>query len=123
MNYCSLKIKSSTTIRSGTMLKQFFLGLCILVFWGALAIAQENPESNANEMKVIKKDALAWNKVCPVDGKSVNQDIANIEFDKRNYGFCSQKCSESFKSNPKLYAKNLSEDGTKFINNKENKSY
>jgi|WetSurMetagenome_2_1015567.scaffolds.fasta_scaffold20963_3 YHS domain-containing protein len=105
------------------MLKQILIGFCVLVFCGAFALAQEKPNNNnVDEMKVLKKETLAWNKVCPVDGKPVNQNVAKIVFNEKSYGFCSEKCSESFKSNPKLYSQNLSDDGTKFINKEKEKS-
>jgi YHS domain-containing protein len=104
------------------MSKRLLISLCFFVFWGAFAIAQEKPGSNVDEMKVIKKDALAWNKVCPVDGKPVNQNVAKIVFNEKSYGFCSEKCAETFKSDPKLYSQNLNDDGTKFISKEKEKS-
>jgi YHS domain-containing protein len=103
------------------MLKQILIGFCVLVFCGAFALAQEKPDNNVDEMKIIKKEALAWNKVCPLDGKPVNQDVAKVEFNEKIYGFCSEKCAEIFKSNPKLYSINLNDDGTKVVNKTESK--
>lgn len=105
------------------MYKHLLIGLCVFVFWGALAIAQEKPDNSVDEMKIIKKAALAWNKVCPLDGKPVNQDVAKVEFNEKIYGFCGEKCAELFKSDPKLYSKNLSDDGTKLVNKTESKAY
>jgi YHS domain-containing protein len=103
------------------MLKHLFIGLCVFVFFGVFALAQDKPDNNVDEMKIIMKEDLAWNKVCPMDGKPVNQEVSRIEFNQKIYGFCEEKCSEKFKSNPELFSPKLNDDGTKFSIKQESK--
>ena len=68
-----------------------------------------------DEMSEDKVVAKPWNAVCPVRGEEVNQDVATVEYNGKEYGFCCKGCDAKFKKDPAKYSKNLSEDGKKFI--------
>jgi len=114
------------------MLKQLVVISTFALFLSALIFAQENPKSEKEEAKVnsvvqseqsseVTVDSTAtkiWNKVCPVKGNPVEDDSPTVEYNGKLYGFCCPGCDTKFAKNPEKYAKNLSEDGTKFIGKK-----
>ena len=73
---------------------------------GAAEVAEEA------EMAV---EAVAWNTVCPVEGGQIDPAVAAFDFEGKQYGFCCTGCDEKFKAEPAKFAKNLSEDGTQFL--------
>lgn len=91
------------------MLKQLAIVLCVLAFVSAIALAQDKPETQ------MQQQSKAWNKVDPLDGKPVDAKVATIEFNEKVWGFSSNENAAKFRQDPKMYSKNLSEDGTKFI--------
>ena len=116
------------------MLKQIVMIISVFVIFGSLLIAQEKPEehievtqqdSSAVVMENVDSSAVddssdltIWNKVCPVMGNKVDPDGPTVEYNGKLYGFCCPGCDAKFAKNPEKYAKNLSEDGTKFIGRK-----
>jgi YHS domain-containing protein len=114
------------------MLKQFAAILSLVIFICTFSIAQEDPgkekdeTQNASQIKTEQsadtvtntKEAKVWNKVCPVKGNPVEEDSPTVEYNGKVYGFCCPGCDTKFANNPEKYAKNLSEDGTKFIGRK-----
>ena len=103
---------------------------------GLTAAAQDKPANEKNEMKEktgmqemkhqVTKDENSketvsdkpWNAVCPVKGNPVEEGTATVEYNGKIYGFCCPGCDTKFAKNPEKYAKNLSEDGKKFIGRK-----
>ncbi|MCL6493634.1 MAG: YHS domain-containing protein [Ignavibacterium sp.] len=59
-----------------------------------------------------------WNAVCPVKGNPLEEDTPTVEYNGKVYGFCCPGCDTKFAKNPEKYAKNLSEDGKRFIGKK-----
>lgn len=114
------------------MLKKFEIGSLMVMFICSVLLAQELPEkqlesaqkdSLAKSEQIInpdsaKTEAQIWNKVCPVKGNPVEEDTPTVEYNGKLYGFCCPGCDSKFAKNPERYAKNLSEDGTKFIGRK-----
>ncbi|MCX6173882.1 MAG: YHS domain-containing protein [Ignavibacteriales bacterium] len=56
-----------------------------------------------------------WNKVCPVTGEDVDTDTPTEVYQGKTIGFCCSGCIKKFKKDPEKYMKNLSEDGSKFL--------
>jgi YHS domain-containing protein len=113
------------------MLKQIAISLTVLVFLFSTALAQDNPQKEQKEIEQqtqVKNVQITdssetaskeiWNKVCPVKGNPVEKDSPTVEYNGKVYGFCCPGCDTKFAKNPEKYAKNLSEDGTKFIGRK-----
>jgi YHS domain-containing protein len=121
------------------MLKQLVMILALVSFYSTFALAQEKPETEKKEKQECMKDshsccgkhemhsemkmedsketanAQAWNKVCPVKGEEVDTEVATVEYNGKQYGFCCPGCDSKFTKDPNQYSKNLSEDGTEFI--------
>jgi len=114
------------------MLTQLVIIISMFVIFGSFIIAQENPVNENQETQLdtivngeqqVDTTAAApeleiWNKVCPVMGNKVDVDGPTVEHNGKLYGFCCPGCDAKFAKNPEKYAKNLSEDGTKFIGRK-----
>ena len=114
------------------MNKHFAILLSYLVLISSLLIAQEEPKKNdetsqnntqvkteqSSDSKVDSNEIVIWNKVCPVKGNPIEEDTPTVEYDGKVYGFCCPGCDTKFANNPEKYAKNLSEDGTRFIGRK-----
>lgn len=114
------------------MLKQLVVIFTFALFLSTFTFAQENPGSEKEEAKlnsVVQSEQASevtmdstvteiWNKVCPVKGNPVEDDSPTVEYNGKLYGFCCPGCDTKFAKNPEKYAKNLSEDGTKFIGKK-----
>jgi YHS domain-containing protein len=113
------------------MLKQLVLSLSAVIFLTIVTTAQENPQKEQKEIEqqtqvksVQTSDSTEtgskeiWNKVCPVKGNAVEEDTPTVVYNGKLYGFCCPGCDTKFAKNPEKYAKNLSEDGTKFIGRK-----
>ncbi|TSA27830.1 MAG: YHS domain-containing protein [Ignavibacteriales bacterium] len=56
-----------------------------------------------------------WNKVCPVKGEEVDTETPTEIYQGKTIGFCCPGCIKKFKKDPEKYMKNLSEDGSKFL--------
>jgi YHS domain-containing protein len=95
------------------MLKQLAIILSMIVFIASIAMAQDKPEVKQ------KQESTAWNKVCPIDGMPISSKVATVEYNNHVYGFCSNEHAVQFKQDPEKYAGNLSDDGAKFIGEKE----
>ncbi|HEY7751836.1 MAG TPA: YHS domain-containing protein [Ignavibacteriaceae bacterium] len=114
------------------MLKTIVINFFIITIFSVLISAQENPEKSneetqsTTEMKseqtvdstAATEELVIWNKVCPVKGNPIEDDTPTVEYNGKLYGFCCPGCDTKFAKNPEKYAKNLSEDGTKFIGRK-----
>jgi YHS domain-containing protein len=114
------------------MSKQFLVIFSFLLFSHSFSIAQENPDKQIDQTQntsYVKSGqsidtltnstkAKIWNTVCPVKGNPVEEDSPTVEYNGKLYGFCCPGCDTKFAKNPEKYAKNLSEDGTKFIGRK-----
>jgi len=114
------------------MLKQFAIIFSFVIIIYSFAIAQENPRNekeeaqNTTEVKAeqtisVNKESQElkiWNKVCPVKGNPVEEDTPTVDYNGKLYGFCCPGCDTKFAKNPEKYAKNLSEDGSKYIGRK-----
>jgi len=124
------------------MLKQLIITFALVSFLGSLSPAQEKPETEKKEankhMEYMQKDsnkhrmhhemnmqdgkekvsAKPWNKVCPVRGGEVDQEVSTVEYNGKDYGFCCGGCDSKFAKDPDKYSNNLSEDGTKFLGKK-----
>jgi YHS domain-containing protein len=94
------------------MLKQLAIVLCLVAFIGAIALAQDKPETP------MQQSSTAWNKVDPIDGKPIDAKVATVEFNDKVWGFNSNENAAKFRQDPETYSKNLSEDGAKFIGKK-----
>jgi len=114
------------------MLKQLLFIITFVFICGSFIIAQEKPQKDSlkdrHQVDVTKVQTeketdeasvkKPWNKVCPVKGNPVEEDSPTVEYNGKVYGFCCPGCDTKFAKNPEKYAKNLSEDGTKFIGKK-----
>ena len=114
------------------MLKQIAIIFSMSVFLCSLTLAQEKPEKENAESEenvefeteqetqvlIETETVVIWNKVCPVKGNPIEEDTPTVEYNGKIYGFCCPGCDTKFAKNPEKYAKNLSEDGTKFIGRK-----
>ena len=113
------------------MLKQFVAIFSFAIFICSFTSAQENPQKEQKEteqqtqvekVQTIDSTETAsqeiWNKVCPVKGNPIEEDTPTVEYNGKLYGFCCPGCDTKFAKNPEKYAKNLNEDGTKFIGRK-----
>ncbi|MCL4550006.1 MAG: YHS domain-containing protein [Bacteroidetes bacterium] len=115
----------------------FTIGMFIL-FLSVAAFAQEQKKPMEKMKKMEKKmadhskcvdstkcdskgtasaEAKIWNKVCPVMGEDVDQQVQTVEYNGKTIGFCCKGCAAKFKKNPEKYMKNLSEDGAKYLDN------
>jgi YHS domain-containing protein len=63
---------------------------------------------------VSEVKAEPWNSVCPVMGNKVDTEVATVEYDGKNYGFCCGGCDAKFSKDPERFSKNLNKDGSKF---------
>jgi YHS domain-containing protein len=72
------------------------------------------------EMKAKEVDVkmVAWNAVCPVRGEKIDPEANKVEYNGKVYGFCCNGCDSKFIKDPEKYSKNLSNDGTEFIEKK-----
>lgn len=113
------------------MLKQFVFVLAVVFCVGIISFAQDkneglkDPYHKADTGKFQKVDDSnktvskePWNKVCPVKGNPIEADSPTVEYNGKVYAFCCLGCDTKFAKNPEKYAKNLSEDGKKFIGKK-----
>ena len=114
------------------MLKQIMFIFSILFCVSFTGLAQEEPKDGLKDphekndsVKVQKVDESneisakdPWNKICPVQGEEVEADSPTVEYDGKVYAFCCPGCDTKFAKNPEKYAKNLSEDGKKFVGRK-----
>lgn len=113
------------------MLKQFVFVFAIVFCVSLISFAQDktdkvlkDPHQKMEMNKVQKVDSTKiiskepWNKMCPVKGNEVEVDSPTVEYDGKVYGFCCPGCDTKFAKNPEKYAKNLSEDGKKFVGRK-----
>lgn len=114
------------------MLKQFVFVLAFVLSAGVIGFAQEKPKDvlkdphQKMEMNKVQKvdDSKEtktkdpWNKVCPVKGNPIEADSPTVEYNGKIYAFCCPGCDTKFAKNPEKYAKNLSEDGKKFVGKK-----
>ena len=113
------------------MKKYLFIITIFVVFSGVNLFAQEKPDTSSHQGKesvtevkdsnVVgesSKQAEPWNKVCPVMGNKINPKVGTVTFEGKAYGFCCAGCDAKFETNPAKYAKNLSENGTRFIGKK-----
>jgi YHS domain-containing protein len=113
------------------MLKQFVFAISIVIFISTLNFTQDKNERmndhhhKTDSVKVQKmddsKESLSnkpWNAVCPVKGNPIEEDTPTVEYNGKVYGFCCPGCDTKFAKNPEKYAKNLSEDGKRFIGKK-----
>lgn len=69
-----------------------------------------------------KMEGKAFNKYCPIKGGEIDHEVATVEYNGKNYGFCCPGCDKKFKENPEKYSKNLSEDGQKFLKKDKQKA-
>lgn len=96
----------------------------IFLSLGYYGIAQNQPKEvqlkNNNQTESVQKEEVKrpWNSVCPVKGNPVEEDTPTVEYNGKVYGFCCPGCDTKFAKNPERFAKNLSEDGKKFIGKK-----
>lgn len=116
------------------MVNKILIIISIFIIVSSFTIAQENPDK---QNEVAQQDSMAtteeyndsssmqnstelqiWNKVCPVKGNPIEEDTPTVEYNGKLYGFCCPGCDTKFAKNPEKYAKNLNEDGTKFIGRK-----
>ena len=114
------------------MLKQFVFLLAFILSAGIIGFAQEKPKDGLKDphqksdtVKIQKVDENKgtaskepWNKVCPVKGNPIEADSPKVEYNGKVYAFCCPGCDTKFAKNPEKYAKNLSEDGKKFVGRK-----
>ncbi len=101
------------------------LFICAIIFSISLTgFAQEKQDDKKkdsvtkSEQQIQPVDKTPWNKVCPVKGNQVESDSPTVEYNGKVYGFCCPGCDSKFAKNPEKYAKNLSEDGKKFVGKK-----
>lgn len=114
------------------MLKQFVFVLAFILSAGVIGFAQEKPKDGLKdphqkmEMNKVQKvddsketmSKEPWNKVCPVKGNPIEADSPTVEYNGKVYAFCCPGCDTKFAKDPEKYAKNLSEDGKKFVGRK-----
>lgn len=109
------------------MLKQFVFAFAVVFCLSAINFAQDNTtkglkdhhhssEQVSDSTTTVSK--VPWNKVCPVKGNPIEADSPTVEYNGKVYAFCCPGCDTKFAKNPEKYAKNLSEDGKKFIGRK-----
>lgn len=105
------------------MLKQFVFVFTLVLWLGFINFAQEKPDTKKDSIQKIEvqKETASkepWNKVCPVKGNPIEDDSPTVEYNGKVYAFCCPGCDTKFAKNPEKYAKNLSEDGKKFVGKK-----
>lgn len=106
------------------MLKSLLISTILVLFISLSVFAQDKPKEeqkkNNTQAEVIQKEESKkpWNAVCPVKGNPIEEDTPTVEYNGKVYGFCCPGCDVKFAKNPEKYAKNLSEDGKKFIGKK-----
>lgn len=113
------------------MLKQIAFILTIIFCVSAIGFAQDkneglkDPHQKSDAVKIPKADENnetvskePWNKVCPVKGNPIEDGSPTVEYSGKVYAFCCPGCDTKFAKNPEKYAKNLSEDGKKFVGKK-----
>lgn len=99
--------------------KRLIIAFLSIVMMMLLSCSQNDDEmetdtSNAagNEQAV---ELVSWNKVCPVRGGEVDPEVTTVTYQGKVYGFCCPGCDDKFSEDPGKYLKNLSEDGTEFL--------
>jgi YHS domain-containing protein len=121
------------------MFKQLVITFALVSFFSVFTLAQEKPETEKKEKQECMKDshsccgknemhsdvkmvdsketanASAWNKVCPVKGEEIDPEVATVEYNGKQYGFCCPGCDSKFTKDPAKYSKNLNDEGTEFI--------
>ena len=109
------------------MLKKFVFVLAVVFCVSAINFAQDKTSSGLKDphhsVEIVKDSTKTiskepWNKVCPVKGNPIEADSPTVEYNGKVYAFCCPGCDTKFAKNPEKYAKNLSEDGKKFIGKK-----
>ena len=114
-------------IKEKKMLKKFVFVLAVVFCISVINFAQDKTSSGLKDphhsvetvkdtVKTISKEP--WNKVCPVKGNAIEDDSPTVEYNGKVYAFCCPGCDTKFAKNPEKYAKNLSEDGKKFVGKK-----
>ncbi len=121
------------------MKKAVFVALLVLLMISLSAQDKPKMEEPKNTMSKMMQDSThhdhskmmedhkmaadkkAFNKFCPVKGGEIDHEVATVEYNGKNYGFCCPGCDQKFKDNPEKYSKNLTEDGQEFLK-KEKKS-
>lgn len=109
------------------MLKQIVFVLAVVFCVSVISFAQDKTSSGLKDPHhsvEVAKDSMKtmsqepWNKVCPVKGNAIEDGSPTVEYNGKVYAFCCPGCDTKFAKNPEKYAKNLSEDGKKFIGKK-----
>ena len=108
------------------MLKQFVFVLAVVFSLSVINFAQDkneglkDPHHKVETVNDSSKTVSTepWNKVCPVKGNPIEADSPTVEYNGKVYAFCCPGCDTKFAKNPEKYAKNISEDGKKFIGKK-----
>jgi YHS domain-containing protein len=109
------------------MLRQFVLVIAVVFCVSMINFAQDKTENGLKDphqnvgktmdsTETVSKEP--WNKICPVKGNPVEEDSPTVVYNGKVYGFCCPGCDTKFAKNPEKYAKNLSEDGKKFVGKK-----
>ena len=114
---------NSLKIKEKKMLKQFVFVFTLVLGLSFINFAQEKPDTKKDSIQKIEvqKETASkepWNKVCPVKGNPIEDDSPTVEYNGKVYAFCCPGCDTKFAKNPEKYAKNLSEDGKKFVGKK-----
>ena len=108
------------------MLKQIVFVLAVIFCVSVIGFAQDKNEGLKDphqKVETVKESSKTvskepWNKVCPVKGNAIEEDSPTVVYDGKIYAFCCPGCDTKFAKNPEKYAKNLSEDGKKFVGKK-----
>lgn len=95
------------------------------IFMMALIACSEQQNHDEHHKMTEKAEAeeaevtyASWNKVCPIRGEEVDNTVETVTYEGKEYGFCCSGCDEKFAESPETFAKNLSEDGTEFLDSK-----
>jgi YHS domain-containing protein len=97
------------------MLKQLALIICLITLITFTAFAQDQPQTQ------MQQESKAWNKVCPACGMPIDAKLSTVEYNDKEWGFCSNEHAAQFKQDPEALSANVSEDGAKFVGRTEEK--
>lgn len=91
----------------------FIAIMMLAVYFGSIGYTAEpqTTTTEENEQHMGSEAVNIGNKICPVSGEKINQDLkASYEYKGKIYNFCCAACIDEFKKDPEKYIKKVEEE-------------
>ena len=96
------------------ILIMFIAIMMLAVYFGSIgytAEPQDHASTEENEQHMESEAVNIGNRVCPVSGEKINQDLkATYGYKGKIYNFCCAACIDEFKKDPGKYIKKVKEE-------------